>query len=351
MNTTQAYVVIEGVIGVGKTTLARMFQREIGAQLVLEVFEENPFLSDFYTDRARYAFQTQIFFLLSRYHQQRQLARLSRPLISDYMFDKDRLFAQVNLSGDELDTYYNVQEALAENIDLPDLVVYLRADTDTLMNRITARDRPYERNMEAAYIDSLRGAYEQFFSSYGAATVLIVDTNDMDFVQSPEDRDAIFARIRGALGEGPRQPSLPGMGASHPSVMVPPGEQLSLEQTTRRLADFQQFHRQLDHVKRFNTDPYFNFMLLQEEIGELARAYTRRWLAAHSGQPDESLPAIREELADVLAYLLKLANYAGVDLEEAYLEKMRVNQGRDWRRADGDKSVTPHPAREKGENA
>ena len=97
MNTTQAYIAVEGVIGVGKTTLARMFQKEIDAQLVLEVFEENPFLTDFYTDRARYAFQTQIFFLLSRYHQQRQLATISRPLISDYMFDKDRLFAQVNL--------------------------------------------------------------------------------------------------------------------------------------------------------------------------------------------------------------------------------------------------------------
>ena len=107
MTTPQAYVAIEGVIGVGKTTLARMFQKEAGGQLVLEVFEENPFLSDFYTDRARYAFQTQIFFLLSRYHQQRQLARMTRPLISDYMFDKDRLFAQVNLSGDELQTYYS----------------------------------------------------------------------------------------------------------------------------------------------------------------------------------------------------------------------------------------------------
>ena len=96
MNTTQAYIAVEGVIGVGKTTLARMFQKEIGAQLVLEVFEENPFLTDFYTDRARYAFQTQIFFLLSRYHQQRQLAMIPRPLISDYMFDKDRLFAQVS---------------------------------------------------------------------------------------------------------------------------------------------------------------------------------------------------------------------------------------------------------------
>ena len=351
MNTTQAYIVIEGVIGVGKTTLARMLQRETGAQLVLEVFEENPFLSDFYTDRARYAFQTQIFFLLSRYHQQRQLARLSRPLISDYMFDKDRLFAQVNLSGDELDTYYNVQEALAENINLPDLVVYLRADSDTLMNRITARDRPYERDMEAAYIDSLRLAYERFFGSYEAAPVLIVDTNDIDFVQHHDDFDAIFARIRGALGEGPRQPALPGMGGGVPTVTTPTGERLTLEQTARRLSDFQQFHRQLDHDKQFNTDPYFNFMLLQEEMGELARAFTRRWVATHTGVPDESQPMIREELADVLAYLLKLANYAGIDLEDAYLDKMRRNQGRNWRKKNDDAEGIQHPAKEKGDTA
>src|SRR5512132_1837683 len=133
------YIAIEGVIGVGKTTLARLLQNAFNAEILLEVFEENPFLSDFYTDRARYAFQTQIFFLLSRYHQQRQLTNTPRPLISDYMFDKDRLFAQVNLEGDELKTYYSVQEALAENISLPDIVVFLKADTNTLMSRITSR--------------------------------------------------------------------------------------------------------------------------------------------------------------------------------------------------------------------
>jgi deoxyguanosine kinase len=211
MNPPKAYIAIEGVIGVGKTTLARLLQREFNAQLVLEVFEENPFLSDFYTDRSRYAFQTQIFFLLSRYHQQRQYASLPRPLISDYMFDKDRLFAQVNLVGDELKTYYSVQEALAENICVPDLVVYLKANTDTLMSRIISRDRPYERNMEAAYIDSLRAAYDQFFATYNRARLLVVDTNTIDFVRQAEDYEAILNRVRGALGQGPRQPALPGL--------------------------------------------------------------------------------------------------------------------------------------------
>lgn len=328
---TQAYIVIEGVIGVGKTTLARMFQKEIAARLVLEVFEENPFLSSFYGDRARYAFQTQIFFLLSRYHQQRQLAMLPKPMISDYMFDKDRLFAQVNLEGDELQTYYSVQEALAENVRVPDLVVYLKASTETLMNRITARDRPYERNMDPGYIDSLRAAYDAFFGSYEGASVLAIDTNEIDFVQSAEDRDSIFARIRGALGEGPQQASLPGMGSAGP-VVTPPlaGDRVVLDKTARRLSDFQKFHRQLDHDKGFLTDPYINMLLLQEEVGELSSAFVKRWRADATSDSADVQRSIREELADVLAYVIKLANYVDVDLEDAYLEKMHINTARSW---------------------
>lgn len=327
MNMRQAYIAVEGVIGVGKTTLARMFQKETGGHLLLEVFEENPFLSDFYTDRARYAFQTQIFFLLSRYHQQRQITRLPRPLISDYMFDKDRLFAQVNLDGDELETYFSVHEALAENITRPDLVVFLKADTATLMNRITARDRPYERNMEAAYIDRLRAAYEQFFSAYEAAPVLIVDTNDIDFVQNAEDRDVIFSRIRGALGQGPRQTTLPGM--NHEALVVTPAAPVRsavVEPAAPSLSEFQRFHRLLDDDQGLPTDPYLNFMLLQEEIGRLAQALTQRWIAANAGQPDHSPAALRDQLAGVLAYVMRLANATGIDLEEVYLEKVRENQ-------------------------
>ena len=129
------YVAIEGVIGVGKTTLARLLQPAFQAALLLEVFEENPFLSDFYADRERYAFQTQIFFLLSRYHQQRkavgELLSDNESLFSDYTFEKDALFARINLIGDELEMYYRVHEALAEKIVKPDLILYLRASTDT----------------------------------------------------------------------------------------------------------------------------------------------------------------------------------------------------------------------------
>ncbi len=307
MNGTSAYIAVEGVIGVGKTTLARMAQKETGAHLLLEVFEENPFLSDFYSDRSRYAFQTQIFFLLSRYHQQRQIAHLPRPLISDYLFQKDRLFAQVNLSGDEFKTYLSVHEALAENIPQPDLVVFLKADTPTLMNRITARDRPYERNMEASYIDSLRVAYESFFSTFTAAPVLVIDTNRLDFVRNPEDREAIFARIRGALGEGPSQPALPGLEAGEPPVVAAPAA------PTRRLSDLQREQGRERTPDQPAVDPLQTFLLLQEELGRLAGALRER----REGAP------VRAALASVLGQIIRLANDAGIDLEEAYFERFR----------------------------
>jgi deoxyguanosine kinase len=208
------YIAIEGVIGVGKTTLARLLQPLFQAELLLEVFEENPFLSDFYTDRARYAFQTQIFFLLSRYHQQRrtvpQILAEGKNLIADYTFAKDALFARINLSGDELEMYYRVHEALAEKIPRPDLIVYLRADTDVLMQRIALRDRPYERNMEREYIEALHRAYEAFFASpYDGTPVLKIDTNSLNFVLYPEHLHSIENRIRQALNLLPYQPSLP----------------------------------------------------------------------------------------------------------------------------------------------
>jgi deoxyguanosine kinase len=207
------YIAIEGVIGVGKTTLARMLAPSFEAELLLEVFEENPFLSDFYSDRARYAFQTQIFFLLSRYHQQRRgvtaLVESGKSLLSDYTFAKDSLFARINLQGDELGMYKRVHEALAEKIPMPNLLVYLRADTDVLMQRIELRDRSYERNMERNYIEDLNHAYEEFFSRpYDGTPVLTIDTNPLDFVRNPGDLGIIENRIRQKLSLTPYQPSL-----------------------------------------------------------------------------------------------------------------------------------------------
>ena len=208
------YISIEGVIGVGKTTLARLLQDSMGAELLLEVFEENPFLSKFYENRSRYAFQTQIFFLLSRYHQQREavpsVITQGRDLISDYTFAKDALFARINLEGDELEMYYRVHEALAEKIPLPDLIVYLQADTEVLMQRIAKRDRPYERNMQESYIFSVNEAYEDFFDDfYRGVPVLRIDSNDLDIVSRAEDLDYARETIMEALERAPRQGELP----------------------------------------------------------------------------------------------------------------------------------------------
>ena len=198
------YIAFEGVIGVGKTTLARLLQPAFDSEILLEVFEENPFLSDFYSDRARYAFQTQIFFLLSRYHQQRRgvtaIIASGKTLLSDYTFAKDALFARINLAGDELEMYKRVHEALAEKIPMPDLLVYLHASTDVLMQRISLRDRTYERAMERDYIQQLNNAYEEFFSRpYDDTPVLTIDTDPLDFVRQPEHLKLIETRIRQTL--------------------------------------------------------------------------------------------------------------------------------------------------------
>ena len=208
------YFSIEGVIGVGKTTLARLLRTNFQAELLLEVFEENPFLTMFYEDRARYAFQTQIFFLLSRYHQQKEnvpeILNAGQHLIADYTFAKDALFARINLQGDELEMYDRVHDALAEKIPLPELIVYLRADTDVLMERISMRDRPYERNMDPAYIATVNDAYDDFFDDfYRGVPVLVVDTNDLNIVGNEADLAQVEARIRQSLAETPRQRELP----------------------------------------------------------------------------------------------------------------------------------------------
>ncbi len=213
------YIAIEGVIGVGKTTLARLLQPFFKSKLLLEIFEENPFLTNFYADRLRYAFQTQIFFLLSRYHQQRQavpeVLASGDGLIADYTFEKDALFASINLQGDELEMYYRVHEALAEKIPLPDLIVFLYADTDVLMQRINQRDRSYERNIERDYIEQLARAYDAFFtqeqSEIGVrkVPVLTIDTNSLDYVRNADDLKKVVNRIRQSLKLSPFQEALP----------------------------------------------------------------------------------------------------------------------------------------------
>lgn len=338
---TFPYIAIEGVIGVGKTTLARYLREALSAEMLLEVFEENPFLSNFYADRKRYAFQTQIFFLLSRYRQQHQVipqAITRGPLVSDYLFDKDRLFANLNLVGDELVVYESLYTALAERIPDPQLVVYLRASVDTLMERIAIRDRPYERNMEYDYIAALHRVYEAYFDGYAHSPRITINTDDLNIVHDIEARQAVIGQIKSALSQGATQPHLPYISAQ-PSTL----SAIFDDDNTRRLADFQQFHQALDRTKSFSTDLYLNFILLTEELGELGAEVARvgqaqQKVEADSGDQQGALQLalaqrrdhIKQELADCLAYLFKLANYTGVDLEAAYLEKMNTNVQRQW---------------------
>ncbi|MCC6189797.1 MAG: deoxynucleoside kinase [Anaerolineales bacterium] len=209
------YLAIDGVIGVGKTSLARLLQPAFDAEVLLEVFEENPFLSDFYSDRARYAFQTQIFFLLSRYHQQRAVPTLLErgSLIADYTFAKDALFARINLSGEDLTLYRQLHDALAEKIPRPALTVYLRAPTPMLLERIARRGREYERQIDPTYIAELGAAYDDFFAAAAEdgrqARVLIIETEHLDFVNRTEDLRLVTKQIQKALGLGAVQVPLP----------------------------------------------------------------------------------------------------------------------------------------------
>ena len=193
------YVSIEGVIGVGKTSLAHLLEERLNAKLVMEKFDENPFLADFYLDPERYAFQTQLFFLLSRYRQQQELRQTDvfhKLVISDYMFVKDRLFASLNLDDKEMSLYDSVAKILEKNILNPDLVIYLQAETSKLMERITLRGRDFERNMSSDYIDALNQVYNEYFFRYQESPLLIINTNDIDFVHNEEDLEEVIRYIR-----------------------------------------------------------------------------------------------------------------------------------------------------------
>ncbi len=193
------YIAIEGVIGVGKTSLAKILCTHLSSRLVLEKFEENPFLSDFYGDRKRYAFQTQLFFLLSRYRQQMELTQTDvfhRSLITDYIFAKDKLFAYNNLEEKELHLYDQLYSILSKEITKPDLVIYLQADTDRLMKNIETRGRNYERDMDRDYIDSLNQFYNQYYFHYNETPLLIINTTNIDFVNNKEDMDEVMKYIQ-----------------------------------------------------------------------------------------------------------------------------------------------------------
>jgi deoxyadenosine/deoxycytidine kinase len=192
------HIAIEGVIGAGKTTLAQMLSERLGARLVLERFEENPFLPKFYEDPEHYAFQTQIFFLLSRYKQQQDLfqADLFHDfLISDYIFEKDKIFAYLTLADEELKLYETLLSAIERNIPTPDLVVYLQCSNERLMGNIRMRGRKMEEKMSEEYIKDLNEAYNYFFFRYKATPLLIVKATDIDFVNKKDDFEDLLDQI------------------------------------------------------------------------------------------------------------------------------------------------------------
>lgn len=192
------HIAIEGVIGAGKTTLATMLGDMLGGNVVLEKFEENPFLKDFYRDPDRFAFQTQIFFLLTRYKQQRELFQADlfhRFLITDYIFEKDKIFAYLTLQDQELKLYETLVSSIEHSIPTPDVVVYLQSNVPRLMQNIKRRGRSYESAMSEEYIKDLNEAYNYFFFRYRATPLLIVNGTEIDFVNNREDFESLVSQI------------------------------------------------------------------------------------------------------------------------------------------------------------
>jgi len=192
------YIVVEGPIGVGKTSLSNILGERFSARRIFEIVEENPFLANFYADRQKYAFQTQLFFLLSRFKQQQDLFQqdlFNSVTVSDYLFAKDRIFACLTLDNHELGLYDRVFEALTPRVTRPDLVIYLQARLDVLLYRIKKRGREFERQFDAGYLEDLVHAYNDFFSRYTETPLLVVDTSDIDFVHNEGDLKGLMGAI------------------------------------------------------------------------------------------------------------------------------------------------------------
>ncbi|MFZ5863484.1 MAG: deoxynucleoside kinase [Nitrospirota bacterium] len=197
------YLVVEGPIGVGKTSLVTLLAEQLNGTAILEESENNPFLVRFYRDQRRWAFQTQLFFLLSRYRQQDEMAQhdlFSSVTITDVFLPKDRIFAVLNLTPDEMVLYDQVYGLLRSRLPKPDLVIYLHAETDALMRRVKQRGREYEKDITWEYLDELGRAYNEFFFSYNDTPLLVIQTTDIDFVNNPSDLSDLIRQIRQMKG-------------------------------------------------------------------------------------------------------------------------------------------------------
>jgi deoxyadenosine/deoxycytidine kinase len=200
------YVVVEGPIGVGKTSLARRLADHIGAATMLEKPDENPFLAKFYQDPSRYALATQLFFLFQRGNEVRDLAQMDlfrKTTVTDYLFDKDTLFARLNLNDEEFSLYQQIYQTLQLQAPVPDLVIYLQAAPETLVERVRLRAQPYESGISDRYLMRLSQSYSDFFYHYDAAPVLIVNNDSLNFVDTDEDFGLLLKRIEEM--RGPRE--------------------------------------------------------------------------------------------------------------------------------------------------
>ena len=192
------YIVVEGPIGVGKTTLVKALARRTAARTVYEIVEENPFLANFYQERTKFAFQTQLFFLLSRFKQQQDLFQqdlFSQVTVSDYLFAKDRIFASITLDPNELSLYERIYQHLGPQVMKPDLVVYLQARQEVLLARIKKRAREFERRFDADYLAELARTYNDFFHRYDETPLLIVNTSEVDYSENEADLDDLVRQM------------------------------------------------------------------------------------------------------------------------------------------------------------
>src|SRR6266446_5809520 len=194
----RGYIAVEGPIGVGKTSLAQALARELGARLMLEDADNNPFLPRFYEDPDKYAFPAQLYFLLTRYNQQRELAQqelFSQATVSDYLFGKDRIFASLNLSPEEFALYEQVYKLLDARMAKPDLVVYVAARAEVLAARLRKRNRNFERYISFEYLERVSAAFRDFFFYYEETPLLVVDSSEIDFMENPDDLKELIAEI------------------------------------------------------------------------------------------------------------------------------------------------------------
>jgi deoxyadenosine/deoxycytidine kinase len=198
------YIAVEGAIGVGKTSVVERLAERLDANTVLEEWGQNPFLKPFYDGAPGSPFQAELFFLLSRYRQQQELTQRSlftEFTISDYVFEKSKLFAYLNLEDSELLIYEKLYSLLTESVPRPDLVVYLQAPTEVLMKRIRTRGRPEESRLSEEYLAEVNRAYNHYFFHYGQTPLLVVNTTDVDLMKNADDLDDLIRQVR-SMGKG-----------------------------------------------------------------------------------------------------------------------------------------------------